>query len=90
MLGDLSSEENDWSLIMEDDAILSDNLSSKEAFDLVSRGLAEINRRRAGSQNPLQHGFAYFGMCRGNCLVWFRYYFKKCFAFIVALFYLLW
>eukprot|EP01036_Dinobryon_divergens_P028206 gene28206-37113_t len=67
-VGDHSSDENDWSLIMEDDAILSDKLTPIEAYDLASRGLAEINRRLAKSQNPLQHGFAYFGMCRGNCL----------------------
>ena len=72
-LGDPSITENEWSLIMEDDAILSENVTSIAAMDVVSRSLAEIDQRRARSPTPLQHGFAYFGMCRGDCTVNFRF-----------------
>lgn len=54
---------------MEDDAVLSENVTSIAAMDVVSRSLAEIDQRRAKSPTPLQHGFAYFGMCRGDCTV---------------------
>ena len=62
-------KNDDWSLILEEDAAISPQINASIVYDLVFQSFNEIKSRNSHLRHPLKNGFAYLGMCRGNCKV---------------------